>query len=305
MQGVRRWIKRFVPEPVLEGRRYWAAHGRLPNLLRPTRFTEKIVLRKLYDRNPLFPLCSDKHAVRRYVSDRIGDANLVPLIAVTDRPEDLLDLASWRMTAIKPNHASQMIQINGDEEPSPDQKRRHVSRFGGWLAVDFSTYHNEWQYAEIPRKLMVERNIAEPGTDLLEWKFHCFRQPDGRVVTMLQVIVERSASKRMAFYLDDGEAYRLAGSLGEALPTIHGADPLLAEARRKSVALSREFDYVRVDWMVGQGGLFFSELTFTPGAGISTSFGGELDRRLGPLWTRGSGERLAGRAWVPGRLRRS
>jgi hypothetical protein len=303
MRSVRRFVRRFVPEPVLESRRYWMAHGRLPNLRRPTRFTEKVVLRKLHDRNPLFPLCSDKHGVRSYVSDRIGGDNLVPLVAVTDTPEDLLDLASWRMTVVKPNHASQMVGIYGDEEPSPDRKRRDVAQFRRWLAVDFSTYHNEWQYAGIPRKLMVERNVAEPGTDLLEWKFHCFRQPDGPVATMLQVIVERSASKRMAFYLGDGEAYRLAGSLGDAPPTIDQADRLLAEARRKSVALSRDFDYVRVDWMATGGRLYFSELTFTPGAGISTSFGDDLDRRLGPLWVR-QDARSARRGWVPGRLRR-
>lgn len=305
MRGLRRLIKPFVPEPVLEGRRYWAAHGRLPNLLRPTRFTEKVVLRKLYDRNPLFPLCSDKHAVRRYVSDRVGDGNLVPLLAVTDRPEDLLDLASWRMTVMKPNHGSQMVQVNGDEEPSSEQKRRHVALFRRWLEVDFSTYHNEWQYAQIPRKLMVERNVAEPGTDLVEWKFHCFRQIDNRTVTMLQVIAERSASKRMAFYLDDGEAYRLLGGRGGTPPALPQADHLLVEARSKSVALSREFDYVRVDWMVGSGGLYFGELTFTPGAGISTSFGDEIDRRLAPLWERRGGARPGGRGWVPGRLRRS
>jgi hypothetical protein len=298
-------VKRFVPEPVLEGRRYWAAHGRLPNLLRPTRFTEKVVLRKLYDRNPLFPLCSDKHAVRRYVSDRIGDGNLVPLLAVTDRPEGLLDLASWRMTVMKPNHGSQMVQVNGDEEPSSEQKRRHVALFRRWLDVDFSTYHNEWQYAQIPRKLMVERNVAEPGTDLVEWKFHCFRQLDNRTVTMLQVIAERMTARSMAFFLETGGAYQPVGSLGTVPLAVQQDDGLLVEARRKSIALSSDFEYVRVDWMRSAGGLFFSELTFTPGAGISTSFEDELDRRLGSLWTPRGPAPSASRARVPGRLGRS
>ncbi len=171
MRAARRFIKRFVPEEVLESRRYWAAHGRLPNLRRPTRFTEKVVLRKLYDRNPLFPLCSDKHAVRRYVRDRIGDDTLVPVVAVTETPEDLLDLPEWRMTVMKPNHGSQMVLVNADEEPSPDQKRRHVSLFRRWLEVDFSVYRNEWQYAAIPRNSSSSATSRSAGASFSSGSF--------------------------------------------------------------------------------------------------------------------------------------
>ena len=188
---------------------------------------------------------------------------------------------------------------------SPDERRSYVALFRGWMDAEFSTYHNEWQYADIPRKLMAERNVAEPGTNLVEWKFHCFRQLDGRTVTMLQVIAERTTARSMAFFLETGGAYQPVGSLGRTPPTVQQDDGLLVEARRKSIALSSDFEYVRVDWMRSAGGLFFSELTFTPGAGISTSFGDELDRRLGSLWTpRGLAPSIS-RARVPGRLGRS
>ncbi len=122
---------------------------------------------------------------------------------------------------------------------------------------------------------------------------------------MLQMIAERPSSKRMAFYLEAGGSYHLAASQGDRPPTLQEVDRLLAEGRDRSILLSREFDYVRVDWMTVGDRLYFSELTFTPGAGISTSFGDDLDLRVGPLWVRKGTARRARPGWAPRGLRRS
>src|SRR4051794_19249382 len=53
---------------------------RLPNVLAPRRFTDKVQWRKLFDMNPIYTVMSDKLAARGFISARVGDAELVPLI---------------------------------------------------------------------------------------------------------------------------------------------------------------------------------------------------------------------------------
>jgi hypothetical protein len=59
---------------------YLWRHGRLPNLAYPTRFTELIQLRKLYDRDPRMPIMADKVAMKSIVADRLGRDWVVPML---------------------------------------------------------------------------------------------------------------------------------------------------------------------------------------------------------------------------------
>src|SRR5262245_18934254 len=87
-------------------RKYRRWFGRRPNYLEPRLYSEKIQWRKLFDRNPLFPVFCDKLAVRAYVEKRApnlrlskilwsgGDAREIPYASLPDR------------YVIKPNHRS-------------------------------------------------------------------------------------------------------------------------------------------------------------------------------------------------------
>ena len=58
--------------------------GFYPSLIFPTRYTEKIQWRKLFDLNPLYAVLCDKLAVRDVVRERIGPEYLVPLLWTGD-----------------------------------------------------------------------------------------------------------------------------------------------------------------------------------------------------------------------------
>jgi hypothetical protein len=283
---VKRRLRRFVPALVLEHHDYRKVHGRLPNIWKPTRFTEKVVRRKLFDRNPLYSEFSDKYKVRDHIARMVGQDVLVPLVLATKTPSDLFRMTCWAKKVIKPNHGAMMIEIVGDDEPDDTEKLRIVSQCESWLKVDFSRRANEYHYSRIDPHILVEEHIGENGQPPMECKIHCFPQAGGAVEVMLQIIAGRFEAPAMAFYLGAPTRDAQVRTTGDDPPTIESMDrALLERAITYSKTLCRGLDYVRIDWLVTPRRLYFSEMTFTPGAGLSTSLGPDLDRRLARLWT--------------------
>lgn len=60
----------FIPDKYMLIIQYWLKFGRLLNLDKPKRFTEKIQWYKLYYRDPLMTKCTDKYEVRQYIKTK-------------------------------------------------------------------------------------------------------------------------------------------------------------------------------------------------------------------------------------------
>jgi hypothetical protein len=56
-----------------EKERMYRVIGYYPNLKNPRSFNEKILWKKVYDRNPLLPIVSDKYRVREYIKEVLGE----------------------------------------------------------------------------------------------------------------------------------------------------------------------------------------------------------------------------------------
>ena len=279
-------VKLVTPPVLVEYRRYWKAFGRLPNLVRPTRLTERILARKLFERDPLHTMCADKFLVRDYVARRVGARVLAPLLFETTKPYELYNLPRWAGTVIKPNHASMAVEMLPSHEPGAGDKSRIVERCEEWLRMDFSRLYNEWHYRGIRPRILVEQFVGDHTRKAIEIKVHCFARPGGGVTHLVQLVGDRFGVKAMAFYIEGGpEGHTRVRTNGAEPPGIDELNPgQITDAVALSTQLSGEFDYVRVDWLASGSRLFFSELTFTPGAGLSTSFGDALDRQAGSLW---------------------
>lgn len=292
---LRREIMERLPGTVRERISFYETHGRLPDLNHPTTFNEKVVCRKLFDGNPLFALYSDKLAVRHFVAYRVGGHVLVPLIASTATPRELLDLSDWRNAVFKPNHGSRMVMIFGDEQPDHATREAAVDTFEQWLKRDYRKVYNERHYSSIPPQMMVERFVGHHGHSPAEWKVHCFRQEDGTIRFILQVISDRFGKKAISYHDIASGHVNLIRSVEGIAPDFGAAkEAMLEDVLANTRELAHGFDYVRVDWFITRDRSYFSEMTFTPGAGLSTTLGRDLDRRMGALWLDG-GRGPAGR----------
>ena len=83
--------------------------GYFPDLKNPRSFNEKILWKKIYDRDPLLPIVSDKYMVRKYLKDILGENDakkiLIPLFHATNRPETIPFEDLEEEYVIKPNHS--------------------------------------------------------------------------------------------------------------------------------------------------------------------------------------------------------
>ena len=90
-------------------------HGYPLDLKNPRSFNEKLCWRKIYDRNPLFPIIVDKIAVRKYVVERVGTERavelLIPLFFETQNPATIPFQLLPDEYVVKANHGSGMNLI--------------------------------------------------------------------------------------------------------------------------------------------------------------------------------------------------
>lgn len=273
------WLKKgfkLLPWHVRDVIFYSRTFRRFPNLRNPKTFNEKTLCRKHYDcySNARFPLLADKYQVREYVSAKIGQQYLIPLVCVLDKVEELAALQSHlKDTVVKPTHGAGMVHFF-DEVPDDEGLKQAQQLFQRWLETDYTAHAGEHHYSMIPRRLVVEQRIVGEQTHLTDYKFHLFRQPDNTYWYVLQMIDCRfDGDMQHRFYVN--------ALTSEELNPLR---PALQQALALSVPLMGELEYARIDWYIAQGQPWFGEITLTPAAGFSCAIGDELDQLMGQHW---------------------
>ncbi len=258
---------------------YVRVHGRKPRLLRPTRYTEKIQWRKLFDLNPAYPVLSDKWAAREFIAGRVGREMLIPVLWLGDDPDavplDTLDPPY----VIKATHASgHVLRVRNRADLDVTAAR---AMFRTWLGYCHATQWDEPGYRPVPRRLIVERMLQEvDGGPPLERKLFVF---GGRVRFVLSVVVDHEGKRQATMYdLDwNPQVWRTDVPLIDGpLPRPQDLPKLIEVAER----LGHGFDHVRVDLYECRGRILAGELTLYSWTGLITLDPGDGDHKLGACW---------------------
>ncbi|WP_054688421.1 ATP-grasp fold amidoligase family protein [Pantoea stewartii] len=285
-QELRRSLQYFIkkmPWTYQDRIYYFRKFRKLPNLREPKVFNEKVLYRKfIHGDYQLYARLSDKYSVRDYIAEKIGNDYLIPLLHDTTDPTTLNDLTRWQGTVIKPNHASNMVEIVL-EEPDALRKQQIIHNCCSWLKTDFANEAREIHYRYIKPRILVEQYIGDGKSAPVDYKFHMFNKRDGNFEYVLQVIYNRCQPQlSMNFYVNNlCEAYHKIRDTGLDVSPIM---PSLERALALSKTLASDFDYVRVDWYIHDQHIYFGELTFTPGAGMVTGLDRGLDKMMGEMW---------------------
>lgn len=266
---------------------YFYKFHKLPNLRQPKVFNEKVLYRKFVcGDHQIYGRLSDKYQVRDYIAEKVGSEYLIPLVYETSDPNSLHTLTSWKNTVIKPNHASNMVEILL-AEPDALKKQQIISDCHRWLETDFASKAREIHYRYIKPRILVEQYIGDGKAAPIDYKFHMFNKRDGNFEYVLQVIYNRcNPLLSMNFYVNNlNEAYHKIRDTGlDISPQM----VQLQHALALSKTLASDFDYVRVDWYINGEQIYFGELTFTPGAGLVTGLDRGLNQMMGDMWIQGS-----------------
>ncbi|MEZ9487482.1 ATP-grasp fold amidoligase family protein [Vibrio breoganii] len=252
------------------------------SLTEPKTFTEKIQWLKVNSRSNLHTICSDKYAVRKYVEEKIGSEYLIPLLHVYEKPSDI-DWASLPLKFIlKCTHGSGTNIISFDKHKlNFFQSEKKLEK---WLNYDYSVRTREWQYKNVPRKIICEKLLVNhEGIVPSDIKIHCFKKMSGDFDYIIQVDTDRFGNHEQGYFSVDWENLNIGfkTSIVEYRKLNETERPeqlmkLLDLARK----LAEPFCYCRVDFYLHESAIYFGEITFHHQSGLS-QVSGDWDLRLG------------------------
>ena len=252
---------------------YW------PDLKHPKTFNEKIQWLKLHNRKPEFTTMVDKYAVKKYVADRIGEQYIIPTLGVWDS-FDQIDFDSLpNQFVLKTTHGGGGLAVVICKDKKTFDKRRAKRILEKSLHSDIYMKYREWPYKDVPKRIIAEKYMVdESGTDLKDYKFFCF---NGEPKYML-LVSGRQAGKKRFDYFDLNWNHLPVHDVGcpgaERLPAKpDNFEEMIFIAKK----LSKGMTHVRVDFYNINCKIFFGELTFFDGSGLSVYDPREWDFKFG------------------------
>lgn len=251
--------------PELSNRIMYLALVKKPlRLKNPRTFNEKLNYLKLkvFPHDPLVIRCADKVAVRDYLTEKGLEGYLPRCYGVWQRAEDIDWDALPEKFVLKCSHGCSYNIICRDKAKL--DRNRAVKQLNTWLREDFWKVTCEPHYRTIPHQILCEEYLGE---DPLDYKFFCFNgQPE--VFYISQKKGSDFHSARLLFMDMEGrptEYQRVDHPRIEEVPPLPRGFGEMEELAKK---LARDFPFVRVDLYNIDGRVYFSELTFTPSAGM-------------------------------------
>jgi len=265
-----------------EKRRFLVNMGYKLNLKHPRSFSEHIVWKKIYDRNPLLPVLADKYKVREYIKNILGEdvakSILVPLLYVTPNPEAIpFDTLDGEYIIKCNHHSGPHFIVERNEKPD---RKLIVGALKEQLKYDYGILKHEWAYKKIKNKMIVVERLLrdEEGNLPKDYKLHMVRGE----CAFIQVDFDRFTDHSRTLYDKDWQFIpaTLKFKQGRDEPKPANLEKMLTLAKE----LSSGFDYLRVDlYRVGEK-IYLGELTHYPGSGREKFTPEAFDFELGKYW---------------------
>jgi hypothetical protein len=169
-----------------------------------------------------------------------------------------------------------------------------VEQLRKWGKRKYWLTHAEMQYKYAPKKIICERLLNGAGADAPagtwvapeDYKVYCFNGEPKYTLVCVGRELDTSKGIKPKFYFYD-ENWELARINRDSIAAPEdfkmekrpGMDQLLEYARK----LAQPFPFVRADFYVLNGKVYFGELTFTPSGGMDPNRLPETDLMMGKL----------------------
>lgn len=256
--------------------------GYYPNLIHPKTFNEKLQWLKLNNRQPVYSQMVDKFEVREYISNKLGEEFLIPLVGGPWSSFDEIDFDSLPDSfVLKCTHDSASVVICEDKknfDKSAAKKKIEKS-----LKLNYYINGREWPYKAVEPRVIAEKLMKdETSKDLKDYKFFCF---DGKV-QYFKIDFDRFTNHRANYY----DCERNIQPFGEVVcPNDLSRNLEIPDNLREMInlaeKLSVDIPFVRVDFYSINNKIYFGELTFFPAGGFGKFYPEEWDLKLGTLIT--------------------
>lgn len=265
-----RWMKNT--------RRYVDAMGSPPNYIDPSSYTEKMQCRKLFDRNPAFPVFCDKLSTRKYVAEK-GFESLLPKLLWSGTDLEELPFDAPAPYIIKPSHSSGTTVIVQAGDVIDKQKILHTCK--KWLRKRRSHGRGvgEWGYKSLRGQIMMEELLPAAGSALFADDYKVFTF--GGHVEFIHVRSQQDMGRQGEAVVDafyDQKWNRLPycrwrnGMAIRVSPNDIGKPTCLNQMLAVAEKLAAGFDHLRVDFYVVEDTPVVGELTVYNESGFGYVF---------------------------------
>lgn len=259
--------------------------GKKMDFENPNTFTQKQQWLKLYDQDERKILLSDKYAVRKYISDTIGEEYLFELISIDGRNvfEDANQICFDKLPnqfVIKCTHGSHFnIIVKNKAALKNIDFKRIKKQLNKWLKTNYAFVNGlELQYSSIKPQIIIEKYMSI-NDDLPDYKFCCF---DGHI-KLAWVDTNRFTNHKRTFFNPCNPSEILPVCLtwpkSDDIQIPDNYDKMIEIVNK----LCSNFKFIRVDLYNLNGKIYFGELTFSSGSGYECPTPIEYDYKFGEL----------------------
>lgn len=264
--------------------RFILTHMYIPCLDNPRSFSEKIITRKFSPDSANFSPLVDKYLVREYVSKKVGNEYLVPLIKVVEflTPSDFEDLPN--SFVIKTSNGGGGENVLIVENKSQLDIHSVCTKFNSYLKEKIGSKIDEYFYDLSSPTILIEKLLLnKDGLIPSDYKFHVFSNDSNNLI--IQIDEDRFTNHKRSLF--DENLQRLNFSIQPKYAPV--ADNYqfpnnILDMINLAKCLADEFKYVRVDLYNVDGKVYFGELTFCHGSGWEPISPKEADFMLGSYW---------------------
>ncbi len=259
------WYKLFYTDSAFHFKQYKKAYGKNPDLTNPKTFHEKLIWSMLNHRNELYIKCADKFEVRDFVKTKVGEEYLIKNYGIYNRYEDIKFEELPGSFVLKATHASGWNLLCCNKENLNIHKASKALKF--WLSHNYYEFDREWPYNFMPKRVICDEYVCtKKGIPPMDYKIYCFNgEPK-----YIQLDIDRCTCHKR-------NIYDIEWNLMKDIVIVYPQDfskvyekPLnfekMLEVARK---LSGSFEHVRIDLYNLDGKIYFGEMTFFSGGGIS------------------------------------
>lgn len=268
----------WVPDSVMVPLQYRIHTHITMDRQNPKRYTEKIQWYKLHYRTEVMTTCVDKHAVKDYVYQQLGDKDiLIPELGCWDNAEDIdFSVLPNNIVLKTTNGSGTNIFIDDIEEIDKDKVRTQLNQ---WLSRTIKSPGREWAYDNVRPRIICEPQIPaidQHGNGLDDFKFFCF---NGKIA-MKWIDYDRFVDHKRVLYTPNGDrlpvecTYKSPENLEYPEEAFRILEPI-------ALKLAEPFPHARIDLYYTEHKPYFGEITFYSGSGYELFSPDGYDYELG------------------------
>lgn len=247
------------------------------NLDNPLTFNEKLQWLKLYNRRPEYTKYVDKYEVRSYISEKIGEEYLIPLIGIYNTFNDIDFNKLPNQFVLKCTHDSGGIIICRNKSKLDFKAAR--KKINKCMRRNYYFYGREWPYKNIKPRIICEKYMGdESGSDLIDYKFMCF---NGKAKCIFVCSNRNANGTNIDIYDMNWELIPCEREKNRRSNSVIKKPFNFSLMVKFAEILAKDIPFVRVDFYEVKGKLYFGEITFFPASGFERFVPDSYDNLFG------------------------